>query len=88
MGEITLDQEDFDRTFVLLKDGKQYVVNYIFSTGQTLKLMNRSYWEVWNEDQEELGTEKGEEELAEELIGFCKKRLMALGFVPEEHYKE
>ena len=88
MGEITLDDEDFDRTFILLKDGKQYEVNYIFSTGQTLKLMNRSNWEVWNENREELGITPEEEAIAEELIGFCKKKLMALGFVPEEHYKD
>ena len=83
-----LDQSTLQRTFTVKHNGKSYHVDYLNSDGQILGLLNRNYWEVSDEEGEEIdiykfrsqGNTKKEKEqikqnrkLVEKLINFCIK---------------
>jgi len=82
-----LESNQISRDWTILHKGKRFYVNYTYSDGQTLALLNRDNWEIFEE------TDNGTEELdvyifsdatpqqkkvaeknirlAEELIKFC-----------------
>ncbi len=82
-----LETNQISRNWTILHEGRTFYVNYTESDGQTLALLNRDNWEVWEEtddDTEELNVyvfkedtpgarEKAQENarLKEELIRFC-----------------
>jgi len=49
-----LTQSILERNFTVQHKGKTYHVNYLNSDGQILGLINRDYWEIVDEDGEEL----------------------------------
>lgn len=71
------------KNFTVKHKGKTYYVDYLNSDGQILGLSNRDYWEVYNEDDEELPNHKikgdkvilnkKELRLKIKLIKFCIK---------------
>ena len=74
------------RTILIKYKGKTYFIDYLNSDGQILSLLNRDYWEIKNENQEELqiyefqNTSKKEKEkirktriLHSKLINFCTR---------------
>ena len=75
-------QSTLERNFTVKHKGKTYYVDYLNSDGQILGLSNRDYWEVYNENLEELPehkikdnkviTNKKELKLKNKLIKFCK----------------
>jgi len=79
-----LEQTTLQKTFTVKHKGKSYFVDYLNSDGQTLNLLNRNNWEVYDKDSEELqiytfqrdSKKKKEQakknlELAEKLVEFC-----------------
>ena len=52
-----LELNQISRDWTVLHKGRTFYVNYTESDGQTLALMNRDNWEVWEQ------TEEGTEEL-------------------------
>jgi hypothetical protein len=52
-----LELNQISRDWTILHEGRTFYVNYTDSDGQTLALMNRDKWEVWEQ------TEEGTEEL-------------------------
>ncbi len=49
-----IEQTTLQKTFVIRYKGKTYLVDYLDSDGQTIRLLNRDYWEVYDENSEEL----------------------------------
>lgn len=49
-----IEQITLSKTFRLKQGKKWYLVNYTNSDGQTPNLLNRDFWEVRDEDDEEL----------------------------------
>ena len=81
-----LQQSILNKTFIVNYQGKDYCVDYLNSDGYTLGLLNRDYWEIIDEDRENVNiylfknsTKKQKEEvnknirLVRELISFCIK---------------
>ena len=81
-----LTQSIINKSFTIEHKGKEYYVNYLNSDGQILGLINRDYWEIIDEDGEELDiyefrgkTRKQKEqikkniELRNKIINFCIK---------------
>ena len=84
-----LETNQISRDWTILHNGRKFYVNYTDSDGQTLVLLNRDNWEIWeqtDEETEELDVysfstdtpqqKKTVEEnirLADELIKFCIK---------------
>ena len=81
-----LEQSALQRTFTVKHKGKYYYIDYLNSDGQILGLLNRNYWEITDEDREELDiyilsdtTKKERQEkeknakLFDKLINFCIK---------------
>ena len=56
-----------EKNFVVKHNGKVYYVDYMDSDGPILSLINRDYWEVIDEEWEEIEDEK----LKKKLIEFC-----------------
>jgi hypothetical protein len=52
-----LELNQISRDWTVLHEGRTFYVNYTESDGQTLALLNRDNWEVWEQ------TEEGTEEL-------------------------
>jgi len=84
-----LEANQISRDWTILHKGRKFYVNYTDSDGQSLALLNRDNWEIWEETDdgaEELDVysfgadtpqrKKTVEEnirLADELIKFCIK---------------
>ena len=66
-----------EKNFVVKHNGKVYYVDYMDSDGPILSLINRDYWEVIDEEWEEIEDEK----LKKKLIEFCIKHFN--GYKPE-----
>ena len=71
-----------ERNFTVKHNGETYYISYLNSNGQILGLLNRDYWEVLDEEFEEINifqnmTKKEEEQLEKiaklrsKLIKFC-----------------
>ena len=86
MIKIKLIQSTLERNFTVTHQGKTYYVSYLNSDGQILGLLNRTHWEVLDEELEEVSvyifrdTTKKEEQqidknvkLTNKLIKFCIK---------------
>ena len=86
MIKIELIQTTIAKYFTVQYKGKTYYIDYVNSDGQTLLLSNRDYWEILDEELEELcvsefqnDTKKEKEQikknikLANKLISFCIK---------------
>ena len=86
MIKIKLIQSTLERSFTVKHKGKTYYVSYLNSDGPILGLLNRNYWEILDEELEELNiyifkdTTKKEEQqidknvkLTNKLIEFCIK---------------
>ena len=84
--KIKLIQTTIAKYFTVQYKGKTYYIDYVNSDGQTLLLSNRDYWEILDEEFEELclckfqNDAKEEKEqiknnikLANKLISFCIK---------------
>lgn len=83
MIKIKIIKNTLERNFTVDCKGKTYYVGYLNSDGQILGLLNRNYWEILDEDLEEVsefcfrgsdvrGIEKNVE-LKLKLINFCIK---------------
>lgn len=83
-----IEQTILSKTFVILHQEKEYLVNYTNSDEQTPNLLNRNLWEVKDEDGEELNiyplgkiSKKKKVEIEEnrrlviKLIKFCIKHI-------------
>ena len=81
-----LQQSILNKTFIVNHKGKDYCVDYLNSDGHTLGLLNRDYWEITDEDCENVNiyifksdNKKIREEvkknriLVQKLINFCIK---------------
>lgn len=83
MIKIKLTQTIIHKSFTVKYKGKYYSADYANSDGQTLLLCNRDYWEVYNEEGEELPNhsfkgnkvfpDKKELGIKIKLINFCIK---------------
>ncbi len=86
MISIKITKNILSRSFEVKHEGKTYYINYLNSDGQILGLSNRDYWEVTDEEFEEVciyefqETTKREKEqiksnrkLVNKLIKFCIK---------------
>ncbi len=81
-----IEQTTIQKTFSVKYLGKLYCVDYVNSDGQTLALLNRNNWEIYDEDRKELQiylfkkSSKKEKEMvkknmttARKLINYCVK---------------
>jgi len=79
-----ITQSTLQKTFAVKYKNKNYYINYLNSDGQVLGLLNRDYWEITDEDGEEVDiyllkneTKKQKEQirkngmLVRKLINFC-----------------
>ena len=87
MGKMQVETNQISRDWTILHKGRKFHVNYTNSDGQTLALLNRDNWEIWEETDDETKEmdvyifksstpqQKNVVEknirLAEELIKFC-----------------
>ncbi len=60
-------QNTLQRSFQINRKNKTYYVDYLNSDGQILGLSNRDYWEIIDEDWDEIEDNK----LKSKLIRFC-----------------
>ena len=79
-------QNTIERNFTINHKGQTYHISYLNSDGQTLSLLNRDNWEIFDENDEELNihifknaSKKEQKKVGENLklfgkiITFCKK---------------
>ena len=66
---IKILQNTLLRSFAVKHKNKTYYIDYLNSDGQILGLINRDYWEIIDEEWEEIEDEK----LKQNLISFCIK---------------
>lgn len=67
-----LIQSTLGRSFTVKHKGKIYYIDYLNSDGQILGLSNRDYWEVIDEEHEEIDIYDNRK-LVNKLINFCIK---------------
>lgn len=72
-----LEQTIIHKTFVVKLRGNTYYVDFIDSDGQTLKLLNRNNWEVYNKDHNELDIYSYYEEDKKRMIELNKNRKLS-----------
>lgn len=86
MPKIEIEQNIISRDWFVNYKDKNYHVNLTYSDGQTLALLNRNYWEITDEDENEVCYAfKGEQpELLEnetnKIIEFCAKNFLTGSF--------
>lgn len=86
---IAIEQNTISRDWDIRYKGKKYLVNLTYSDGQILALCNRGYWDIKDENGEEVCYAfKGQEaELSEkeqeQIIAFCIKNFLAGKFNEE-----
>lgn len=86
MPKMKIEQNIISRDWFVSYKGKNYHVNLTYSDGQTLALLNRDYWEIQDENGNEVCYAfKGEQpELSEketnEIIEFCTKNFLTGSF--------
>jgi hypothetical protein len=89
MPKIKIEQNIISRDWFVSYKGKNYHVNLTYSDGQTLALLNRDYWEIQDENGEEVCYALKDElpELSEketkEIIEFCTKNFLTGSFKGE-----
>lgn len=67
-----LIQSSLQRNFTIKHNGKIYYVDYLNSDGQILGLSNRDYWEVLDEELENIDDYENKR-VFRSLIKFCIK---------------
>ena len=72
-----LVQSTLQRNFTVKHNGKCYYIEYINSDGQILGLLNRNYWEIWDEDSEEIQIYEFQEDSKKEKIQIKKNKILA-----------
>ena len=82
-------QNTITRNWSVEYKGKTYYVDLTYSDGQTLALLNRNYWEIIDENHEDvchvLGGEKPKlsDEEVNEIIDFCMDNFFSGRFKEE-----
>ena len=84
-----IEQNTIRRDWQVSFKGKIYFVNFTYSDGQTLALLNRDYWEIIDDGGEEVCYAMDDDKLKlseasqEKIINFCIKNFLNKRFEKE-----